>query len=1113
MNIKKLQYVFAYAVAAIFVAVVIASCSEERYDIPDYTRTGEEVTLKVGVSIPVMDVQTRADLDELSLNQVNSLWIRTYSYDSGKATSDWYKVEEQPGFDGNIGTETTHANVTLKTRSGASYIVAVANVANMGVTKGDLTQKPLSELLTDADTWEKFLDIAAVTPSSQNRVNAPAVPITMTGCFSDVKVGGTHPEPTRIDGWQKTNFQPYFIPVKEGTVDFTGTGAIHLRRLVSQINFNVKPGPNVDVIVNSYQVMNAPRYSWLYERSKDNELGLDVNFGDAATSAEDALYYYSDVAQYGSAYITTNNDGSSSFDFWQGENKHTGVASLDTYSDRGLRNGTLFTNLTGDVWTPNNEASYVILQCTVDYKDSLHVNDRGEETDGGTEVYRSGEATYIIHLGYISNGATDAEKARDFNCFRNVDYNYNVTVNGLNDIRVDAFATDANPEINHGEEGIVVDLFNETIDLDAHYSAFNIQLTQAELSAENFGFIITAYENGDPVTITDANIQENRNGNNVILDGNGTVIPAKYYNWIELRPTSGETVLAEYRPRYGNNSDGKTFLLTDLYTGESSTVWDKMTNGGFQSDSGWYTVFVNEYTYEPMYTGTNGYADEQWNGTGGRPNWMGYVNQNPRRFYIRVTQSTSPDGNSLYARSKYGVSQQSLMTYYSDQDFAPADGTIPPGTAIAVERVNETLGMNLVNTFGGGTSNENGRWNVAQWLNADDRKPEVNLSINSGTETQRPSWEGYIESNAMLSVGAISGLRAQGGLEYPARTFPIPGVVISTEGADNSWSDPQPNNNYRIEAINACMSRNRDNNGNGRIEPDELRWYVPAMEQYLQMMIGTKAVPSPLMEYTRITRLPYVNNNRNGFSNTTGSILNDFYSRYMFMASNDGINILWGVEGTSLSDYGQVQEWSGGASHPWQVRCIRNLGANLTTVTKDNKVSHTYTHNAADRSFSLPYFGGAAFRANPYTSNGTGSGQMPNHTIYSNYNRVYYGFEYDATDIRVPQAYRSADQIGTYIYTNPCSVRGTGWRVPNQVELSLICDADILSAETGAGTNAMWISCTTNYFAYTDGMGNDDVTNKYFLTSLKTNGTQANPNNVGNAGADLFVRCVRDRNQ
>ena len=704
MNLRKITYSVVCSLALLAVSLGWQSCSEEKFDVPDYTVTRQEVTLKLGITIPVMDTQTRANLDEASLNQVESLWIRTYSADTGKATSEWYKAEEQPGFSGNLGREDIHP-VTIKTQSGSAYIVAVANVDNLGVTKDNITNRlPLRDLLEDeaADTWAGFLNIAVVSPSNAEGVRAPVPPLPMAGCFSDIVVGGPHPEPSRIDEWQNKDFQPYFIPVKKGGVDFSTTGAIHLRRLVSHLNFNIKPGnDNIEVTVNSYQVMNAPRFSWLYERPEIPGI-LTTNFGDLASDEEDAAKYYADVPQYGSQFITENADGSSSFDFWQGENKHTGMS--EKYSDRDLKSGTLYTNLTGDTWTPNNEASYVLIQCTVDYKNPLNVNQQGEEVADGTQVYRSGEVTYLVHLGYVGDG-NEADKAKDFNCFRNVDYTYNLTVNGLNDIRVDAHATNLNPETYHGEEGLVVDLANATIDIDAHYAVFNIQLTQQELSGD-FGYIITTYENGNQITVTDANTQRGVGGSIEILDRDETtVIDPKYYNWIELRPTTGQNVLAEYKPRYQPNSDGKTFLLTDLKAPVDGNTWDTMSED-MKSTSGWYTVYVNEYTYEPMYTGTDGYADEQWNGAGGRPNWMGYVNQNPRRFYIRVTQSTSPDGNSLYARSKYGISQQSLMSYYSDQAFAPADGDIPAGTAIGVERVNETEGMNLRHTFDGGTSTQ-----------------------------------------------------------------------------------------------------------------------------------------------------------------------------------------------------------------------------------------------------------------------------------------------------------------------------------------------------------------------------------------------------------------------
>ena len=438
------------ALSAVVALLAVVGCSDDIGVKPDYTRSGEEVEIKVSVSLPKMDVQTRADLDDNSLNQVNSLWIRTYSADSGKATSDWIVVADPlPTTDTEVARP-----VTFRTQSGRSFIVAVANVDNNGVTSTSLNPTPLRELLDDADTWQKFLDIAAVTPSSYQNVRAPQPPLTMAGCFSDVIVGT---EPTNIADWQTKDFQSYFIPAQEGTRDLTDQGAIHMRRLVSHVNFNFIPAEDLTVTVNSYQVMNAPRFSWLYERPSVN--GMVANFGDLIDSEDKIATYFTDVPQYNSQFVTENQDGSSSFDFWQGESKHEGTA--ESYGDRGKlldANENHFASL-GDVWTPNNEASYVLVNCTVEYKNTLNVHAEGVVTPGGTTVNRTGEVTYLIHLGAVGGVMTD------FNCYRNANYTYNVTVNGINDIRLDAYATD---ETFHNEEGMVVDITRATIDIDAH---------------------------------------------------------------------------------------------------------------------------------------------------------------------------------------------------------------------------------------------------------------------------------------------------------------------------------------------------------------------------------------------------------------------------------------------------------------------------------------------------------------------------------------------------------------------------------------------------------------------------------------------------------------------
>lgn len=1089
-------------------AIAVTSCNDNFDSKPDYTVRGEDVVMKVDFSFPRMEVKSRAALDEPSLNNVTSLWIRTYSSETGLATSDWIEVPEEdlP----TIDTEVAHP-VNIRTKSGPSYIVAVANVSNNGVTSDDLTPRPLSELLENADTWAQFLDIAAVTPSSRDRVNAPVPPLTMVGSYSPLVVNGTHPEPARIDEWQNKNFTSYFIPASESIVDMTEDGAIHMRRVVSHINFNIIPANDLTVAVNSYQVVNAPRYGWLYERPAVGN--LTTNFGDQATSEENAASYYADVPAFSSQYITEytqDNNVCSTFDFWQGENKHTAVQDIENYVDRSQRgtgdNSTLYTSLTGDVWTPNNEASYVLVNCSIEYKNSIQVDQNGALQAGGTTVSRTGEVTYIVHLGALNGN-------NDFNCFRNVEYTYNLHVNGVNDIRIDAHATDATyPEAYHGEEGMVVDLDNSTIDLDAHYATFNIQLTEAELRQPNFGFILITYENGVQYTITDALTQEGTGvADKIIRDEKGNVIPAKYYNWVELRPTTDANTLATYRSRYNAAvNEQVTFLLTDLKASENGTAWDAMTPQ-MRSASGWYTVFVNEYTYEPMYTGTDRYANEEWNGNG-QPAWMGYVNQNPRRFYIRVTQSVSPDGNSIYARSKYGVSQQSMMTYYSEDIWAPADGDIAAGTAIGVERENETLGFNLAHSFGGGSRTDNGRWNTAQWLM--NSGTATNLTINSNNANNRPQWVNFIEPNQALNVAAVTGLYAQGGPEIPAHTAPLPAVVYSAQGNNYIFNDPQQNNNYRIEAINACMSRNRDNNGNGRIEPDELRWFVPGMDTYLRLMLAAGSLPEPMIDYAKITQLPHTNTGHTGWVQPTAGnydFKNDYCSRYMYVSSNSGFCVMWTMEGTSVSEYNP--SWANNSFHPWQVRCIRNLGSNMTTVSAEHKVASAYTHDSDRKRFIMNYYDPASIRPNRYRGNGTEAGQMPVHTLASDYNKVYYAFEYSDDQIDIPAAYRPTGINNNYftllqnfVNSNPCRDKGTDWRIPNQLEITIMRNAGLFNDSNPC------LSCSVNYFNYRTGAGSNNIDEKLYMMVTSTNATQLDANNLNNYRNTLTIRCVRDVN-
>lgn len=1070
-----------------------AGCAEER--LPNYydpTVIGKEITVDIPIDFPQMDVQTRSDMTDGDLNSVKSLWIATFNANTGVMTTEgWQNKTEVP----NTSDVHTLRSVSVKTLSGPSYIVAVANVTdNMGVTPDNLTPRPLSELLSDDMTWDGFLKIGVVSPSTQTLVNAPNPPIAMAGAYTNIKVGDPHTPQHTLSEWQKENFTPYTIPYNEtGTVSLTD-GAIHMRRLVSQIRFNIIPGKTGDIDMkitpHYYKVVNVPRFSYLYERggeAEGNVKNYGANFGDAC-NVDNAASFYWNSAEYTSNNIQQTDAGHYSFNFWQGENKHEAITPIQNYDGRDAESTTplpginpdngqniqtatgtgLFTSLTGETWTSNNMATFVLLSCTVDYADRINVDSNGEITPGGTEVQRTGDALFLIHLGYMNGQVTD------FNCYRNTQYTYNLTVNGVNDIRVEAFHGSETP----GVSGMVADVESEFLDLDCHYNVYNIQLSDEELSKydastnKGFGFMMTTYDSGVEKSYSEESFI-NRSFDD-LSDSD-----KQYLDWVELRPTTGEDAIADYKPRADGND---TFNLADASRG----IRDDQ-----KSRSGWYTVFVREYTYEAEGANESTFVN-------GKPIWHRYVFANPRRFYIRTTKAVSSDGQSMYTRAKYAAVQKSIMSYY-DQGSIPESSITGKvkGSAIGVEAVNETYGLNMRQSYSGGNA-DNGRLNCWNYYNRNDYN----------------QWSYNIESTNQ-KIKASDNYEA--GIK--AATYPVASLAPYGETDPNAY-DPQPNSYVEadyIQAINACMNRNRDNNGDGVINLNELRWYVPAMGKYLRMLIGQNALePNELVGFASMPNRP------------SGLNDNGQWGRYLFYGS-DG-KVLWAMEGMSVSDYNTYCEY------PWQVRCIRNLGTNLAVTVDNDPTIPAYTFIPNDNSnykkggrVEMTYYQATTMRNTAYNGNGTGAGRMPVHLISDPANSLYrYGFEIYEVDesngtISAEGTTRKQGWIvlmdnindrpaDTSKSSNPCTQKGDRWRLPNVKELAIMRNLGVISGDsryvscsvgiiTKDGTKITNVTdqATTNGQPYNGYNGNMH----YFMNTVSTNITQNEQNSYR-------VRCVRD---
>lgn len=1100
-------YVFFILLAT---AVLCGSCLEDDFMELDYTTAGKDVELMLPVEIPGMDVQTRADIADADRDGVKSLWIAVFSATTGEMTSKtsangsaaWIKVTPSGNYN-----EPNYRTVTLYTKSGPSYIVGVANVDNEGVTVDEPTvRKKLSALLADGMTWTDFnkIGVPAYPEDShpEIHINAPGVEngLPMSGCYSSLALGGTHPA-----DWSTTNFTEVFIPSSSdgrGTVSMTD-GAIHLRRLVSHITFNIKPdGKVIDLSVEGYRIFNVPNYSWLYERGNaegsTTGIALGANFGDRAT-ADNATDYYHAPVSFGPQYVATDNSGVSPvyrFDFWMPENKHTGTAS--TYNDRekkdsnSTEDNVLYTALTGGVWTPNNMASYVAVRCNVTYKEMVEVDDSGLMGTGSStsSAYRTGVAEYIIHLGYIGDNASD------FNSYRNTDYTYNINVRGLNEIVVEANQLG----LRNSAEGIVTDVENRTIRLDAHFSCFNIAFTETELSGiEDFGYIVTSYESGVAHTYTEAD--DALNGDE-----------RKYIDWIELKSTTDATTLATYKPAsrgsYVGGSDAvmpvdefyKKVVDAKINNRTLSEIFTRNRDGKY-----YFTVFVNEYTYEPRY------GDADWGKEGATVRWHTYVNQPSRRFYFRVRRQVSDDKNSVYARSKYGFEQQSIQTYYAT--YASRAAGISP-SAIGVEHINEMQGLNLRSSYSGTTSDVNGRWNVRGWLYD---------KVSSG----KPVWTSFVRPTTMLvipSVGNLqngqaipsleSGWNPASGNESAKGYGNLPALVVYGGGDTNNSksnnyrtaNDPQPNSttaSHYFEAINGCMNRNRDENGNGVIDNEELKWYVPASGKYLRMILGRDALTDPIMPYTQITSLPDVSDNGNN-------------TRWMMFASDR--KVLWAMEGLSSSDY-IWEPWGNykyGQRIPWNIRCIRNMGTDLTSVENIEKVQMAYVHDATNRKVSMTYYDNASIRTTKITTKGNPNttGAMHIHPVNDPLNKVYYAFEYSPSLTSKSGVVYNRIVSGMIESGNPCSsMSGDGWRLPNQKELTIMRNLGLFD---NVPSSRYAICCTYDYFT-TSGLGTDQGTPTYTLTNnvpnhrmmaTRSDGGTRLP--TGTSSTSVFYRCVRD---
>ena len=134
----------------------------------------------------------------------------------------------------------------------------------------------------------------------------------------------------------------------------------------------------------------------------------------------------------------------------------------------------------------------------------------------------------------------------------------------------------------------------------------------------------------------------------------------------------------------------------------------------------------------------------------------------------------------------------------------------------------------------------------------------------------------------------------------------------------------------KLALLYGTLMRNRDNNGNGIIDPDELKWYVGALNQYVGLYIGGEGLTQNAWLYA-----PRYSTQPNERLND-GSKFNDAYKWRVRVISSTNNTMLWGEEGISTSSYGA----NFGKPAMVLIKSLRNLGIdNITASQLANKES------------------------------------------------------------------------------------------------------------------------------------------------------------------------------
>lgn len=940
---KKLTYF----IVLVGLLLPLSSCVREDLSEPSVGEGEAVVELNFGFKdFDQVNVETRATLDIIPESRVSNMFLflfvgekRYYAHYFDK-TSLALTLEDMKYIDGESWyvqnrTETvTETSGTLRIHAPVCSGAEIYLIANIDSDMVNVSPDKLNMITNKADLSKLVAELNQEI-TSRNGLFPMTGTYIENGKMAQVDVTETGIYPAKKTG---------------------GKVSVNLERLDAKVMVNVRIATNNEITSTdkdnvttvqtlkefrpeSWQVVNLPKGTYLASHStKDPDEGFfstePVMFETVGTS--DFTYKDSEGKEQ---KVTSTVNG---FSFYMLQNRQECKNKVTTFHERERRNkdvsGMYVT--TGELWTnaPEN-GTYMVIKGQV----LMDVDVSSE----AKQQQLSADVTYYVHLGNIK-----ADDLNDYNVLRNTIYTYTITIKGVNKIELEVSTsykgddkTPADPgdvkEEEPGAEGMVY-IAKESINtFDAHYGqrVFCFDAAYIDPDAVTW-YVKTPFgREGTPDKIGDTEIPSGMDYewvhfmlNNVAATDafsytyggktnvtSSSYAPAPYSHNNQSYPGDKSAKLmdvvqfVEYiktqKRNYANGLDNefKTEFDQDWFdwynkNHPDAEVSDPATPvdgkpGPWFRDRIYVTVFVDEFYYDvdPI----TGEKDPTL--------WKRFVNQPNRLMHVLCDNKKSLDKASSSTGSVVTICQRSIQTPYNIND------------------------SELVSAWGCETEDENA--DSYLWFYPGENKSNK----KSGSFGNSSTYNGLY--NTVRFWGCVSGT----GTSWKE----IKWADYLDYDRPNDYQDKRGYCVHFLKDDKACfqysaMMRNRDNNGNGVIDMDEVRWYDASIGQLEFLFFGELGLADDAKLYPRKYSSAEKDDKYPSGHPYAGC---PKWALHVISSSNyEGLNkprVLWAEEGVSISAY-----WQWADSYSYTVKCVRNLGYPTNSI--DYFVNDDEAHRPQD---------------------------------------------------------------------------------------------------------------------------------------------------------------------